>query len=174
MVVEDSDKEDSEEEYAEDKEEYEEAEVDYREELLCVIEVIRREKNKNKKLQEEIDKKEDTRELEQMIINLKVQIEEDKRIEESLKEYLEGRDRIIGNLKAEIVTLRKDLQKKNMQNNSKVLNDIIRSQKPHHDKSGIGYNQIEKGSNSKKTKQETYPKRYAETIKGYMKVYKEN
>jgi hypothetical protein len=35
-----------------------------------------------------------------MIINSKVQIEEDKRIEEALKEQLEGRDRIIGNLEA--------------------------------------------------------------------------
>jgi hypothetical protein len=96
MVVKDSDKEDSGEEYEESEEEYEEvkeeieeAEVDYREELMCVIEVIRREKKKNKKLQAELDKKEDTQELEQMITNLKVQIEEDKRIEEALKEQLE-------------------------------------------------------------------------------------
>jgi hypothetical protein len=114
MAVEDSDKEDPEEEYEEAKEEYEEveeeieeAEVDYREELLSAIEVIRREKRKNKKLQVELDKKEDTQELEQMITNLKVQIEEDKRIEEALKEQLEGRDMIIENLEAKIVTLRK-------------------------------------------------------------------
>jgi hypothetical protein len=50
MAVEDSDKEDSEEEYEEVEEEIEEAEVDYREELMCAIEVIRREKKKNKKL----------------------------------------------------------------------------------------------------------------------------
>jgi hypothetical protein len=141
---------------------------------LSAIEVIRREKRKNKKLQAELDKKEDTQELEQMITNLKVQIEEDKRIEEALKEQLEGRDKIIENLEAEIVTLRKDLQKKNMQNNSKVLNDIINSQRPNHDKSGLGYNQTEKGSSSKTTKQETYPKSYAETIKGDRKVYREN
>jgi hypothetical protein len=67
MAVEDSDKEDSEEEYEEAEEEYEEAEeeyeeeeVDYREELMCAIEVIKREKKKNKKLQVELDKKEDT------------------------------------------------------------------------------------------------------------------
>jgi hypothetical protein len=78
-----------------------------------------------------------------MITNLKVQIEEDKRIEEALKEQLEGTDKIIGNLKAETVTLRKDLQKKNIQNNSKYLN-IIYSQKPNHDKSGLGYNKKEK------------------------------
>jgi hypothetical protein len=58
MVVKDSDKEDYEEEYEEaeegyeeSEEEIEEAEVDYREELMCAIEVIRREKKKNKKLQ---------------------------------------------------------------------------------------------------------------------------
>jgi hypothetical protein len=59
---------------------------------------------------------------------LKVQIEEDKRIEEALKEKLEEKDKIIGNLEAEVVTLRKDIQKKNMQNSSKVLDDIINSQ----------------------------------------------
>jgi hypothetical protein len=88
-------------------------EIEYREELMCVIEVIRREKKK-KTLQEKLDKKEDTQELEQMITNLKVQIEEEKRIEEALKEQLEEKDKIIGNLEAEIVTLRKDIQKKNM------------------------------------------------------------
>jgi hypothetical protein len=93
MEVEDYDKEDSKEEYEEAEEEYEEveeeileSEVDYREELMCSIEVIRREKKKNKKLQVELDKKEDTQELEQKITNLKVQIEEDKIIEEALKE----------------------------------------------------------------------------------------
>jgi hypothetical protein len=48
---------------------------------MSVIEVIRREKKKSKKLQVELDKKKDTQELEQMITKLKVQIEEDKRIE---------------------------------------------------------------------------------------------
>jgi hypothetical protein len=61
---------------------------------------------KKKKLQAELDKKDDTQELEQMITNLKVQIEKDKRIEEALKEQLEEKDKIIGNLEAEIVTLR--------------------------------------------------------------------
>jgi hypothetical protein len=53
---------------------------------MCAIEVIRREKKKNNKIQEELDKKEDTQKLEQMMTNLKVQIEEDKRIEEEFKE----------------------------------------------------------------------------------------
>ena len=58
MAVEDSDKEYFEEEYEEAyEEEIEEAEVDFREELLCAIEVIKRERKKNKKLQVEQDKK---------------------------------------------------------------------------------------------------------------------
>ena len=81
---------------------------------MCAIEVIIREKNKNKKLEAKLDKKEDTHKLEQMITNLKLQIEEYKIIEEALKEQLGERDSIIGNLEAEIVTLRKDLQKKNI------------------------------------------------------------
>jgi hypothetical protein len=137
---------------------------------MHAIEVIRREKKKNKKLQVELDKKEDTQELEQMITNLKVQIEEDKRIEKALKEQLDEKDKIIGNLEAEIVTLRKDLQKKNMQNNSNILDEIINSKKSHHDKSGLGYNQTEKRSLSKTKEQETYPKSYAETIKGDRKI----
>jgi hypothetical protein len=80
---------------------------------LGAIEVIRRENKKNKKLQAELDKKEDNQELEQMIMKLKVQIEEYKIIE-GLKEHLEERVRIIGNLEAEIIKLRKDIQKKNM------------------------------------------------------------
>jgi hypothetical protein len=77
-------------------------------------------------------------------------------------------------LEAEIVTLRKDLQNKNIQNNSKVLNDIISSQRPNHDKSRLGYNHTEKGSRSKTTEQEIYPKRYEKTIKGDRKVYRDN
>jgi hypothetical protein len=84
-----------------------------------------------------------------MITNFKVQIEEEKIIEETLKEQLEERDRIIGNLEANIVALRMDLQKKNMKNNSKVLDTIIISQNSHHDKSTLGYNQTKKGSSSK-------------------------
>jgi hypothetical protein len=167
--------EDFEEEYEEAyEEEIEEAEVDFREELMSAIEFIRREKKKNKKLQAELDKKKDTQELEQMITKLKVQIEEDKTIEEALKEQLEGKDRIIGNLEVEIVTLRNNIQKKNMQNSSKVLDDIISSQKSYLAKSRLGYNQTEKGSRSKTIEQETNPKRYAETIKGDKKIYKED
>jgi hypothetical protein len=60
-----------------------------------------------------------------------------------------------------------------MENNSKVLDNIISRQKPHHANSGLGYNQIEKGSSSKKKEKEAYPKSYVEKIKGDMNTYKE-
>jgi hypothetical protein len=109
-----------------------------------------------------------------MITKLKVQIEKDKRIEEALKEQLEEKDKIIGKLEVEVVIIRKDIQKKNMQNSSKVLNGIISSQKSHLYKSGLGYNQTKKGSSFKTTEQETNPNSYAETIKEDRKIYKED
>jgi flagellar biosynthesis chaperone FliJ len=141
---------------------------------MCSIEVIRREKKKNEKLQAKLDKKEDIQELEQMITKLKVQIEEDKRTEEALKEQLEEKDMIIGNLEVEIVIVKKDIQNKNIQNRSKFLDGIISSQKSHLDKTRLEYNQTEKGSISKKIEKEIYPKIYAETIKGDIRIYKED
>jgi hypothetical protein len=76
-------------------------------------------------------------------------------------------------LEEEIVTLRKYIQKKNMQNSSKFLDDIISSQNSHLGKTEIGCNQTENGPRSKTTKKETYPKVYVETIKGDRKIYKE-
>jgi hypothetical protein len=76
-------------------------------------------KKKNKSLWAKLKRKEETQnsnsaELEHMISNLKIQVEEDKRFEEALKEQLEEKDKIIGNLQEDIVTLRKYLQQKNM------------------------------------------------------------
>jgi hypothetical protein len=68
---------------------------------------------------------------------------------------------------------KKEYSKENMQNRSKVLNDIINSKKSYLDKSGIEYNQTEKGSSSKTTEQETNSKSYTETIKGHRNIYKE-
>jgi hypothetical protein len=62
---------------------------------------------------------------------------------------LEEKDSIIENLEAKIVTLRKYVQQKNMQNNSKVLDNIINSQRPHHEKSGLGYNQTKEAQDPK-------------------------
>jgi hypothetical protein len=125
MEVKDSDEEGSD-------EEYEEGEVDYREELMSSIEVIKREENKNKSLQKELKKKEEyhnSKEVKQIITKLKLQAEEDNRIREALRGNLDEKDMIIENLKAKIIILRKDLQNKDMQkNNTRILDNIINSQ----------------------------------------------
>jgi hypothetical protein len=78
-------------------------------------------------------------------------------IEETLKNQLEEKKKINESLEAEIVSLRKELQKKDVQqnlgNNTKILDEIINSQRPCYDKSGLGYKQIhtEKGSSSMMT-----------------------
>jgi hypothetical protein len=76
-------------------------------------------------------------------------------------------------LEAEIVTLRKEFQNKNMQNSSKVLDKIISSQRTNHDNFRLRYNHTEKGSISKSIDQETQIRIYAE-IKGDKNFYKED
>jgi hypothetical protein len=68
-------------------------------------------------------------------------VEEDRRIEETLRSQLEEKEKMIESLEVEIVTLRKDLQKKKMkQNNTKTLDEIINNQMPYYDRFKVGYN----------------------------------
>ena len=53
-----------------------------------------------------------------------------------------------------------------MQNSSKVLDDIINSKKSHLDKYGLGYNQIEKGSNPKQQSKKQIQKSMQKQSKG--------
>jgi exonuclease III len=69
-------------------------------------------------------------------------------------------------LEAKIVTLRKDIQKKNMQNSSKVLNDIIIIQSTNHDKSKLGYNHIEKDQSPKQQNKKYIQKSMQKQSKG--------
>jgi hypothetical protein len=73
---------------------------------------------------------------------------------------------MIKGLEEKIITLRKYIWKKDMKkNNTKVLDEIISSQRPYHDKFGLRYNYIEKGLSSNTRKQRSY----AETVKGSSK-----
>ena len=92
-------------------------------------------------------------------------------IEESLRKQLEEKEEIQVELEKEIVVLRRRLQientKQNFNKSIEILNQIIDSQRPIHDKSGLGYNQRneELGSSSKTTKDDK---------KSYMDIVKEN
>jgi hypothetical protein len=64
---------------------------------------------------------------------------------------LEETEKIKESFEVEIVTLRKELQKNDVQQNAnKILGEIISIQRPYYDKSGLGYKQTDtkKGSTS--------------------------
>jgi predicted acetyltransferase len=133
---------------------------------LSDIKVIKREKKKSKSLWEEQKKKENSQnynyeELEQMITKLKFQAKEDRRIQETLREKLEERCKTIERLEAKVVTLKKYLHKKDMQQkNTKILDNIINSQINYYDRSSLGKYQMqtEEGSSSKMTEKEVDPR----------------
>jgi predicted acetyltransferase len=106
-------------------------------------------------------------------MNLKVQVEESRRIEETLKNQLKEKEKMKDRLEVEIVTLRKELQKKKMQhNNTKILDEIIIIQRPYYENSRLGYKQIhtENGSSPMTTKKEAEQRSYAEIIGGPINV----
>jgi hypothetical protein len=92
----------------------EEGEFDLRAELINALEELRKERKKNKSLKAELKMKEgsqnsNSEELGQMITSIKIQIEEDRRIEEILRNHLEEKEKMIGILEAKVVSLTKYL-----------------------------------------------------------------
>jgi hypothetical protein len=88
----------------------------------------------NVKVDDEIRKSFET------IVHLKTQIEEAKRIEELLKIKINEKEGSCCKLEAEIVDLRKKVEKSNkFLNSSRILDEILESQRSSCDKSGLGY-----------------------------------
>ena len=74
------------------------------------------------------------------IVHIKTQIEEAKRIEELLKIQINEKEESCCKLEAEIVDLRKKVEKSNkFLNSSRILDEILESQRSSCDKSGLGY-----------------------------------
>jgi hypothetical protein len=165
-------------EVVEEHDELEEGVVDLEEELVSDIEELHKERKKNKLLKKELNKinkdiqnSTSSKELKQAYLDLKVQREEAQVIEESLRKQLEVKEEIQVELEKEIVMLKRRLRtentKQNFSKSTEILNQIIGSQRPIHDKSRLGYNQRndELGSSSKTTKDDK---------KSYMDIIKEN
>lgn len=156
-----------------------EGEVDLEAELISALCVLRKARRKNKLLKEEVtklkEKVQNPNEINQTITNLMIQLEEARRIEEALVEQLEENLKVKENLEAEIVSLRKDLQKRDLNKkfemSSKMLDQILSSQKSFHEKSGLGYKQQEdnESSSSMKARKETKPSNYANIIQETLK-----
>ena len=102
-------------------------------------------------------------------------MEEAKVIEETLKRQLEEKKKITHNLEAEIVSLRKELQNKDIQfffgNTTNILDEIIYNKKPFYEKLGLGYkqNNIDEGSSSMMRLNEAEQRNNVDTIKGSIK-----
>jgi hypothetical protein len=74
------------------------------------------------------------------VVHLKTQIEEAKRIEELLKIQINENEYSCCKLEDEIVDLRKKLEKSNkFLNSSRILDEILESQRPSCDKLGLRY-----------------------------------
>jgi len=72
-------------------------------------------------------------------MKLKVQVEEDIRIEEILISHQAKKDKMIERLEVEEITVRKYLEKKYMQHDStKTLDNIINNQRPYYDRYVLG------------------------------------
>jgi hypothetical protein len=135
------------------------------EEFIRLIEELRKSKKKNKLLREqllEIEEATKSREKEvsktiseseQLIIKLKTQLQETKRKEEILNKELNEKQQICKILEDEIVQLKGKLEKEDIQskfeNNSKILNNILSSQRSSNDKTGLGYDPSTEQENDK-------------------------
>jgi hypothetical protein len=99
------------------------------------IKRLKNEIEEHKKVDDEISKSLEVN------VHLKTQIEEAKRIEELLKNQVNEKEESCHKLEAEVVDLRKKVEKSNkFLNSSTILNEILDSQRSPNDKSGLGYN----------------------------------
>ena len=92
---------------------------------------------------------EDAESLKKEVANFKKEI---KMLEDHTKEA-ERLRKEVSNLKKEIKKLDEETIKTMFENNSKILDDILRSQKPSNDKIGLGYDNERKSKCSSFTNQ---------------------
>jgi hypothetical protein len=104
---------------------------------------------KEEKKEDDVSRKNiaDLKELRENYVNLKIQLEEAKRREEVVRNQLDKKEESCHELEAEVVNLRKKVEKSDTQNkflnNSMTLDEILDSQRSPNDKSGLGYNKEE-------------------------------
>ena len=136
-----------------------EIEYDLEEELITALNELHKEIKRNKKLSKRFD------DASNIIENLKIEVEESKRINESLEEQLLVKIKNCSELEEEITGLRMQLEEvtkkissyEYLEGRSTKLSEIINSQRMFSDKSGLGYEQGQssndlKGENIKETK----------------------
>jgi hypothetical protein len=132
-----------------------EEEVNLGEEFICAIEELRKSKKQNIILSEQLLEFEETiksrekevskivSDSEQLIIELNTKLQETKRKEEILNKELNEKQQTCKILEVEIIQLKGKLEKGDIQakfeNNSKILNNILRSQRSSTNKTRLRY-----------------------------------
>jgi hypothetical protein len=128
------------------------------EELLSALDELRKYKTRYRQLKSLVVEQKEKHEqkekkMEKLMSNLKNQILEENRVEESLEKSLKEKQITYEKMEAEIVHLRKELDAKLIQtkyeNSSKVLDNIITTQRDSSNKNGIVYSSEENQVNSK-------------------------
>ena len=160
-----------------------EGEVDLEARLISALEELRRYKNKNKSLEKQLleyeeelrSRKEEVsnnmKETKQTIIDLKTQLRESKISEDIIRKQLNEKQYEYENLEDEIIHLRKKLEngtiQSRLENNSKMLDDILNNQKPSRNKIGLGkydQNKVKEGCNPSIQKIDKNPKGHADAL----------
>jgi hypothetical protein len=101
---------------------------------------------------------------------LKTELQEDKIIEEVISKQLNEKKQDYGNLEVEIVFLKRELERGNNQSrfekSSRILDDILNSQRSSRNKRGPGYDKknSNKGSNSTSHNTDKNPKIYVASL----------
>jgi hypothetical protein len=113
-----------------EKEERNKTKLEEKEEEITIL----KNEKEDMKVDDEISKSFET------IIHLKTQIEEAKRVEELLKDQINKKEESCHKLEAEFFNLRNKVENSNkFLNSSRILDEILESQRSPCDKSGLGY-----------------------------------
>jgi hypothetical protein len=165
-----------------DKHSEDEEEVNFEEEILSVIEELRKTKKQNRVLREELlEIKEATKsrerevsktikESEQTISDLKSQLLEANKIEEVILQQLNDKKQVCEKLEAEIKLLKSEIEKEKkgsqFGNSSKILDEILSSQRSPNNKTGLGYTQDSTSTSQGSVKK---PISYADALKNSLR-----
>ena len=141
--------------------------MDIEVECMAVVDETERCRKKNKFLKEKLSKYQE--ETIKIITDLRNQLQEAKKSEEDLVVLLRKRIQDSGKLEKEISWLREGVDEKfiksKFKNSSKIVDDILNSQRPSSDRSSLGFVKEKKPERSPITNQEGSKKSYVEILK---------
>ena len=133
---------------------------------MAVVDEIERSRKRNKILKEKMSKYQE--ETNQIIIDLRNQLQKAKKSEEDLVVFLRKRIQYFEKIKKEITQVREGVDEKTIkskfQNSSRILDGILSSQRPSGDRPGLGFVKEKKLESFPVTNQEGSKKHYVEVL----------